>query len=72
MPSGRDAPVQALHVLATVHPAWLKSYPNREIDGLRQLTATQARAFGEINRALSSLGVLFDALFEQLAPRGAR
>jgi formylglycine-generating enzyme required for sulfatase activity len=35
-------------------------------DGLRQLTATQARAFGEINRALSALGVQFDALFEQL------
>jgi formylglycine-generating enzyme required for sulfatase activity len=35
-------------------------------DGLRQLTATQAKAFGEINRALSALGGQFDALFDQL------
>jgi len=35
-------------------------------DGLRQLTASQARGFGEVSRALSTLGVQFDALFEQL------
>jgi hypothetical protein len=35
-------------------------------DGLRQLTASQAKAFDEVNRALVTLGVQFDALFEQL------
>jgi hypothetical protein len=35
-------------------------------DGLRQLSASQAKAFGEVGQALASLGGQFDALFEQL------
>jgi hypothetical protein len=35
-------------------------------DGLRQLSASQAKAFGEVGEALESLGGQFDALFEQL------
>ncbi len=35
-------------------------------DGLRQLSASQAKAFGEVGQALASLGEQFDALFEQL------
>ena len=35
-------------------------------DGLRQLSASQAKAFGEVGKALASLGGQFDALFEQL------
>jgi hypothetical protein len=35
-------------------------------DGLRQLTAAQSKGFGEMNKALSTLGDRFDALFEQL------
>jgi WD40 repeat protein/tetratricopeptide (TPR) repeat protein len=35
-------------------------------DGLRQLSASQAKAFGEVDQALASLGGQFDALFEQL------
>ncbi len=35
-------------------------------DGLRQLTASQARAFAEVNKALSALRGHFDAVFEQL------
>ncbi len=35
-------------------------------DGLRQLAATQAKAFGEINKALADLGESFNALFESL------
>jgi WD40 repeat protein len=36
------------------------------LDGLRQLTAAQARGFGEVNKALTTLGSQFDAVFEQL------
>ena len=35
-------------------------------DGLRQLSASQATAFGEVGKALAALGGQFDALFEQL------
>src|SRR5205807_8662241 len=35
-------------------------------DGLRQLTAGQARAFAEVGKALGTLGGHFDELFEQL------
>ncbi len=35
-------------------------------DGLRQLSASQAKAFGEVGKALTALGGQFDALFEQL------
>lgn len=35
-------------------------------DGLRQLSASQATAFGEVNKALTSLGDQFDQVFEQL------
>ncbi len=35
-------------------------------DGLRQLSASQAKAFGEVGKALAALGGQFDALFEQL------
>jgi serine/threonine protein kinase len=35
-------------------------------DGLRQLSASQAKAFGEVGQALASLGGQFDALLEQL------
>ena len=35
-------------------------------DGLRQLSASQARAFGEVGKAPAALGGQFDALFEQL------
>jgi hypothetical protein len=35
-------------------------------DGLRQLSASQARAFGEVNKALATLGDRFDEVFEQL------
>ena len=35
-------------------------------DGLRQLSASQARAFGEVGKALAALGGQFDAVFEQL------
>jgi hypothetical protein len=35
-------------------------------DGLRQLSASQAQAFGEVGQALASLGGQFDALLEQL------
>jgi serine/threonine protein kinase len=35
-------------------------------DGLRQLSASQARAFGEVNKALTSLGDQFERIFEQL------
>jgi tRNA A-37 threonylcarbamoyl transferase component Bud32 len=35
-------------------------------DGLRQLSASQARAFGEVGKALATLGEHFDAVFEQL------
>jgi tetratricopeptide (TPR) repeat protein len=35
-------------------------------DGLRQLSASQAKAFDEVGQALASLGGQFDALFEQL------
>src|SRR5207245_7965018 len=35
-------------------------------DGLRQLTGSQVRAFGALNKALATLGDQFDALFEQL------
>jgi hypothetical protein len=34
-------------------------------DGLRQLTASQAKAFGEVGKALTALGGQFDALVEQ-------
>jgi len=36
-------------------------------DGLRQLSASQAKAFGEAGKALTSLGDQFDAVFESLA-----
>ncbi len=35
-------------------------------DGLRQLSASQAYAFGEVGKALEALGDRFDAVFEQL------
>ena len=35
-------------------------------DGLRQLSASQAKAFGEVGKALTALGGQFDAVFEQL------
>jgi len=35
-------------------------------DGLRQLSAAQAKAFGEVGKALAALGGQFDAVFEQL------
>ncbi len=35
-------------------------------DGLRQLSASQGRAFGEVGKALAALGGQFDAVFEQL------
>jgi hypothetical protein len=35
-------------------------------DGLRQLSASQAKAFGEVNKALNSLGDKFDQIIEQL------
>ena len=35
-------------------------------DGLRQLSASQAKAFGEVNKALTSLGDQFEQVFEQL------
>ena len=35
-------------------------------DGLRQLSASQARAFGEVGKAPAALGGQFDAVFEQL------
>ena len=35
-------------------------------DGLRQLSASQAKAFGEVNKALISLGDKFDQIIEQL------
>src|SRR5450755_1731325 len=35
-------------------------------DGLRQLSASQAKAFSEVGKALAALGEQFDALFEQL------
>jgi tRNA A-37 threonylcarbamoyl transferase component Bud32 len=35
-------------------------------DGLRQLAASQAKAFGEVGKALATLGNQFDAVFEQL------
>src|SRR5205807_3272564 len=35
-------------------------------DGLRQLSASQAKAFGEVGKAPAALGGRFDALFEQL------
>jgi formylglycine-generating enzyme required for sulfatase activity len=35
-------------------------------DGLRQLSAAQEKAFGEVNRALTSLGDQFEQVFEQL------
>ena len=35
-------------------------------DGLRQLSASQAKAFGEVGKALAALGGQFDAVFEQL------
>jgi tRNA A-37 threonylcarbamoyl transferase component Bud32/tetratricopeptide (TPR) repeat protein len=35
-------------------------------DGLRQLSASQAKGFGEVAKALVALGGQFDALFEQL------
>src|SRR5207248_6984909 len=35
-------------------------------DGLRQLTAAQAKAFAEVTKALATLGDHFDQLFEQL------
>ena len=35
-------------------------------DGLRQLSASQAKAFGEVGKALAALGGQFDALFEQM------
>ncbi len=35
-------------------------------DGLRQLSASQSKAFGEVGKALAALGGQFDALFEQL------
>ena len=35
-------------------------------DGLRQLSAAQESAFGEVNQALTSLGDQFDQVFEQL------
>ncbi len=35
-------------------------------DGLRQLAGSQARAFGEVRKALDSMGDRFDLLFEQL------
>ena len=45
---------------------------NRELahglffDGLRQLSASQATAFGEVNKALASLGDQFEQVFQQL------
>jgi hypothetical protein len=35
-------------------------------DGLRQLSASQAKAFGEVGKALTTLGGQFDVLFGQL------
>ncbi len=35
-------------------------------DGLRQLSASQAKAFGDVRQALDSLGGRFDEVFEQL------
>ena len=35
-------------------------------DGLRQLSASQAKAFGEVGKALAALGGQFDALLEHL------
>src|SRR5207302_9514415 len=35
-------------------------------DGLRQLSASQAKAFGEVNKALATLGNQFEAVFDQL------
>lgn len=35
-------------------------------DSLRQLTVLQERAFGEVSHALTTLGLQFDVLFEQL------
>ncbi|MHB1423099.1 MAG: bifunctional serine/threonine-protein kinase/formylglycine-generating enzyme family protein [Gemmataceae bacterium] len=35
-------------------------------DGLRQLSASQAKAFGEVNKALISMGDQFERVFEQL------
>ena len=41
-------------------------------DGLRQLTASQAKAFGEVGKAMAALGGQFDAVFEQLGRIGRR
>lgn len=35
-------------------------------DGLRQLSASQSKSFGEVNKALISLGDQFDQVFQQL------
>ena len=35
-------------------------------DGLRQLSASQAKAFSEVGKALNSLGDQFEQVFEQL------